>query len=324
MSENIFGENRLCALLGIEVPVLQGGMVWCSGWRLAAAVSQGGGLGILGSGSMHADYLQDSIRKVRAATSRPFGVNVPLLYNHSEECVAVCLSERVPVVVTSAGSPSRWTAELHAAGCKVGHVVANEKFTRKAEAAGVDFLIAEGFEAGGHNGAEELTTLVLTQLARRWTSLPLVSAGGYFDGVGLAAALTLGADGVQMGTRFACTVESSASEATKRYLLSLGDTGTRLVAKAVSPTRMACNEYCAKVVEMEREGASPEALAAYIGHGRTRQGLLEGNLTDGEVEIGQIVAALGDIPSAGEVVRAVAEECAARLRAMAGGGARRG
>lgn len=324
MSYDIFAGNRLCSLLGIEVPLLQGGMVWCSGWRLAAAVSRGGGLGILGAGSMHADYLQESIQKVRAATSKPFGVNVPLLYRHAEECIAVCVAERVPVVITSAGSPARWTGALRVAGCKVGHVVANEKFTRKAEAAGVDFLIAEGFEAGGHNGAEELTTLVLTQLARRWTTLPLVSAGGYFDGVGLAAALVLGADGVQMGTRFACTQESSASETTKRYILSLGDADTRLVAKGVSPTRMARNDYCSKIMEMEREGASSESIAAYIGRGRTRKGLLEGDLRDGEVEVGQIAAVLEDLPSASDVVRAVADACEAKFRGIGERGGHRG
>lgn len=323
MIENELKDNRLCALLRIEVPVVQGGMVWCSGWRLAAAVSQGGGLGVLGAGSMQGDFLQQSIQKVRAATAKPFGVNIPLLYKHAEECVAVCVAERVPVVITSAGDPSRWASTLRAAGCKVGHVVANENFTRKAETAGVDFVIAEGAEAGGHNGAEELTTLVLTQLARRWTALPLVSAGGYFDGFGLAAALVLGADGVQMGSRFACTQESSASDATKRYMLSLDDKGTRLVGRSLGPTRMARNAYCEKIMELESHGASREELLAYIGRGRTRRGLLEGDLAEGEVEAGQIVAALDDLPSASEVVCLVAEGCAARLRAMAKGGSQR-
>lgn len=320
MEKALFAGNRLCDLLGIRIPLLQGGMVWCSGWRLAAAVSSGGGLGVLGAGSMHADYLRESIKKVRAATSSPFGVNVPLLYKHAEACIAVCEEERVPVVVTSAGSPSKWTTRLHTAGCKVGHVVANEKFTRKAEAAGVDFLIAEGFEAGGHNGVEELTTLVLAQMARRWTSLPLVSAGGYFDGVGLAAALVLGADGVQMGTRFACTRESSASEATKEYLLALGDSSTQLVAKAVSPTRMVRNAYCEGIVKLEREGASREVLEEFMGKGRTRKGLLDGDLIAGEVEAGQIVAAIDDLPSAVDVVREVGAACVARLQEIAKGG----
>lgn len=320
MERVLFAGNRLCDLLGIRIPLLQGGMVWCSGWRLAAAVSSGGGLGVLGAGSMHADYLREAIKKVRAATSSPFGVNVPLLYKHAEACIAVCEEERVPVVVTSAGSPSTWTTRLHAAGCKVGHVVANEKFTRKAEAAGVDFLIAEGFEAGGHNGVEELTTLVLAQMARRWTSLPLVSAGGYFDGVGLAAALVLGADGVQMGTRFACTRESSASEATKEYLLTLGDSSTQLVAKVVSPTRMVRNAYCEGIVKLEREGASREVLEEFMGKGRTRKGLLDGDLIAGEVEAGQIVAAIDDLPSAVDVVREVGAACVARLQEIAKGG----
>lgn len=311
--DRMFSENRLCDLLGIEIPVLQGGMIWCSGWRLASAVSRGGGLGILGAGSMHADFLRESIVKVRAATDRPFGVNVPLLYKHAEECISVCIEERVPVVVTSAGSPSKWTSQLHAAGCRVGHAVANEKFTRKAEAAGVDFLIAEGFEAGGHNGAEELTTLVLTQLARQWTGLPLVSAGGYYDGVGLAAALVLGADGIQVGTRFACTQESSASEVTKQYLLRAREVGTHLVAKAVSPTRMMRNDYCLEVMRLEQCGASREALAEYIGKGRTRRGFIDGDLSQGEIEIGQIAAAFTDLPSAYDVVREMGSACAARL-----------
>ena len=284
----MFNNNRLCRLLGIQIPVIQGGMIWCSGWKLVAAVSDSGGLGVLGSGSMTADFLREQIQKVRQATSAPFGVNVPLLFSRVEECMQVCLDEHVPVLITSAGSPSTWTSKAHEAGMKVGHVVANVKFAQKAESAGVDFLIGEGVEAGGHNGLEELSTLVLTQLLAQSTHLPLVSAGGYATGKGLVAAMALGADGIQIGSRFACSVESSASDIYKNHLLKVGMLGTVLTSRGWGPTRVIRNAFSDELQALERNGASVDDQRQLIGTGRSRKGMLEGDLDQGELEIGQI------------------------------------
>ncbi|MGP1460518.1 MAG: NAD(P)H-dependent flavin oxidoreductase [Bacteroides sp.] len=298
----MFHKNRLCNLLGIQQPVIQGGMIWCSGWRLASAVSEHGGLGILGAGSMTSDFLREQIRKVRAATQAPFGVNVPLLFSRAEECMQVCIEEHVPVLITSAGSPAKWTATAHEHGMKVGHVVANVKFAEKAEAAGVDFLICEGVEAGGHNGLEELSTLVLTQLVRKATHLPLVSAGGYADGKGLAAALALGADGIQVGSRFACSVESSASDIYKHHLLKVGTLGTVLTSRGWGPTRVVPNTFVNELQGLERKGASPEEQREFIGTGRSRRGMMEGDLEQGELEIGQIAGLFTGVASVAEIM----------------------
>lgn len=312
----MFSKNRLCATLGIEYPVLQGGMVWCSGWRLAAAVSQAGGLGVLGSGSMTPELLREHIAKLREATDKPFGVNVPLLYSSAEECARICIEERVPVLITSAGSPSVWTAKAHDAGLKVGHVVANVRFAQKAESAGVDFIVAEGVEAGGHDGVEELTTLVLAQMVLPHVGIPVALAGGFRDGKGLAAALALGADGIQIGSRFACTVESSAHESFKQHLLEVGRIGTMLTGRGWGPTRMVRNAFCDELLKREYSGASQQDQLAFIGTGRARRGMFEGNLEEGELEIGQIAATFTDVPTVQQVfddIKATFQQALGRL-----------
>lgn len=319
--------NRICALLGLRYPIVQGGMVHCSGSALVAAVSGTGALGVLGAGSMYAERLAEEIEAVRRQTTAPFGVNVPLLYAHAEACLRVCIAARVPVVITSAGSPAKWTADLHRAGIVVGHVVANRKFTQKAEAAGVDFLVAEGFEAGGHNGVEALSTLVLTQLVRQWTDLPYLSAGGYCDGHGLCAALALGADGIQVGSRFACTVESSAHEATKRAYLEARSRGTAILMRTVQPTRVLRNAFAEQMLDMAQRGVPIQEQLDYLGKGRARRGIAEGDLEQGELEIGQIAAAFHDLPRAADVVAQMVaeyEESRSWLEAPRARGAREG
>ncbi|MGP1363289.1 MAG: NAD(P)H-dependent flavin oxidoreductase [Bacteroides sp.] len=304
----MFVDNRLCQLLGISLPIIQGGMIWCSGWQLVSAVSSEGGLGVLGSGSMTGEELRVQIRKVREKTSAPFGVNVPLLFSRAEECVQVCFEERIPVLITSAGSAGIWTERAHALGMKVGHVVANVKFATKAEAAGVDFLVCEGVEAGGHNGLEELSTLVLTQMLVGRIKVPLVSAGGYMNGYGLAAALALGADGIQMGSRFACTVESAAGQAYKQHLLRVGELGTVLTSHGWGPTRVVRNAFSDALQALERSGASVEAQREYIGTGRSRRGMVEGDLENGELEIGQIAGAFTDVLTVSRVMEQIVHD----------------
>ena len=300
--------NRICALLGLRYPIVQGGMVHCSGSALVSAVSEAGALGVLGAGSMYAEHLAEEIAAVRQRTQMPFGVNVPLLYAHAEACIEVCVAQHVPVVITSAGSPAKWTDTLHRAGIVVGHVVANRKFTLKAQEAGVDFLVAEGFEAGGHNGVEALSTMVLTQLVRQWTELPFLSAGGYCDGHGLCAALALGADGIQVGSRFACTVESAASERAKLAYLQTQERGTVILTRATQPTRVLRNPFAEQMLDMAQRGISEQEQLDYMGKGRARAGIAEGDLEQGELEIGQIAAVFHDLPSAAEVVARMVEE----------------
>ncbi len=282
--------NRLCELLGIQYPIISGGMVWCSGWRLASAVSEAGGLGLIGAGSMHPETLREHIQKCKAATQKPFGVNVPMLYPELDTIIDIILEERVPVVVTSAGNPKTYTGRLKAAGCKVLHVVASSKFAIKSQEAGVDAVIAEGFEAGGHNGREETTTMCLIPEVARKVTIPVVAAGGVSQGDSMAAAMALGADGVQIGTRFALTVESSASEEFKRLCRETGEGGTMLSLKAISPTRLIKNEFYQQVAEAEARGADAEEIRALQGKGRAKRGIFEGNLVDGMLEIGQCVS----------------------------------
>ena len=302
-SDHNTSQNRLTALFGIRYPIISGGMIWCSGWRLAAAVSEAGGLGLIGSGSMTPELLREHIRKCRAATHHPFGVNVPLMYRYADENMQVILDEEVPVVFTSAGSPKKWTATLHDAGCKVAHVVSSSTFARKCEEAGVDAVVAEGFEAGGHNGREETSTMVLIPQVRQATALPLVAAGGIATGSGMLAACALGAEGVQMGTRFALTQESSASEAFKQLCIGLHEGDTMLSLKRLSPTRLIRNGFYDQVAEAESRGATAEELLALIGTGRTRRGIFEGDTVNGELEIGQITSLIRDLPTAGEVIQ---------------------
>lgn len=300
--------NRVANLFGIRYPVVSGGMVWCSGWRLAAAVSEAGGLGLIGSGSMTPELLREHIRKCRNATDKPFGVNVPLMYRYAEQIMHVIADEGVPVVFTSAGNPKTWTGFLHDAGCKVAHVVSSSRFALKSRDAGVDAVVAEGFEAGGHNGREESTTMVLVPQVRGAIDIPLIAAGGIASGEGMAAAFALGAEGVQMGTRFALTQESSASDAFKRLCIGLDEGGTMLALKKLSPTRLVRNDFYDRVAEAESRGATAEELSELLGRGRSRLGIFEGDLSEGELEIGQIASFIRDLPTAGEVVGRVVGE----------------
>lgn len=273
--------------MGIKYPIIQGGMVWCSGWRLASAVSNAGGLGLLGAGSMHPETLREHIRKCQAATTKPFGVNIPLMYPEIETIMQIVADEKVRIVFTSAGSPKKWTGWLKERGITVVHVVSSSRFAVKAEEAGVDAIVAEGFEAGGHNGREETTTLCLIPAVRAVTSLPLIAAGGIATGRAMLAVRTLGAEGVQMGTRFALTAESSASEAFKNYCLQLEEGDTRLMLKKLSPVRLVRNKFRSDVEIAEARGASEEELRLLLGRGRAKLGMFEGNLEEGELEIGQ-------------------------------------
>lgn len=309
-------ENRITSLFGIRFPIVSGGMVWCSGWRLAAAVSRAGGLGLIGSGSMTPDLLREHIRKCRTAADRPFGVNVPLTYRYADAIMEVVIAERVPVVFTSAGSPRTWTARLHDAGCKVAHVVGSAAFALKCRDAGVDAVVAEGFEAGGHNAREETATMPLIPDVRQAGGLPLIAAGGIATGAGMLAAFALGAEGVQMGTRFALTRESSASEAFKQLCTGLGEGDTMLALKKLSPTRLVKNDFFRLVAEAEARGASADELLELIGSGRPRRGIFEGDLNGGELEIGQVAALVRDLPPAGEVVARTMAEYRERLRSL--------
>jgi len=289
-------ENRITKLFGIEHPIVAGGMVWCSGWRLATAVSNAGGLGLLGAGSMHPEVLREHIQKCKAATDKPFGVNFPLMYPEPEAVLQILAEEGVKIVFTSAGSPKKYTGWLHDHGMKVAHVVSSSLFAQKCEAAGVDAVVAEGFEAGGHNGREETTTMCLVPAVRRATSLPLLAAGGIASGRAMLAARALGAEGVQIGTRFALTQESSASEAYKQLGLSLQEGDTRLLLHKLAPTRLAKSTFKSKVEEMEAAGASADELRAFLGKGRAKLGIFEGNLEEGELEIGQVASQLNGRP----------------------------
>lgn len=292
--------------------------MWCSGWRLASAVSNAGGLGLIGAGSMNADLLREHIRKCKAATDKPFGVNVPLLYKHAEAMMEVIMEEKVPVVFTSAGSPKTWTGKLHTAGIKVAHVVASTKFALKCQEAGVDAVVAEGFEAGGHNGKEETTTMVLVPHVRQHIDLPLIAAGGIGTGAGMLAAFALGAEGVQIGTRFALTRESSASDRFKDLCAGLQEGDTMLSLKKVVPTRLIKNEFFRRVEEAENRGASAEEMKEILGFGRAKKGIFEGDLDEGELEIGQVAYLVRDIPTVQEVFDSLMAEYRERLGSLAG------
>lgn len=280
-------DNRITSLFGIKYPVIQGGMVWCSGWRLASAVSNCGGLGLLGAGSMHPEVLREHIRKTKGATGKPFGVNVPLMYPQMEDIMAIIVEEGVPVVFTSAGSPKKWTPFLKDKGIKVVQVVSNTLFAKKSEDAGVDAVVAEGFEAGGHNGREETSTMVLVPAVCDAVSLPVIAAGGIADRRQVAAAFALGAEGVQIGTRFALCAESSASDVFKQSCRNLPEGGTGLLLKKVSPTRLVDTPFSQKVRQMEDAGATKEELVSFMGKGRAKAGIFEGDLENGMFEIGQ-------------------------------------
>lgn len=293
--------NRITQLFGIKYPIIQGGMVWISGWRLAAAVSNAGGLGLLGAGSMHPETLVEHIRKMKAATSKPWGVNVPLMYPEIERLIDILISEGVKIVFTSAGSPKKFTALLHAAGIKVAHVVSSSKFAVKCEEAGVDAVVAEGFEAGGHNGREETTTLALIPQVSAATNLPLIAAGGIASGKAMLAAMALGAEGVQIGTLFALTQESSAAETFKQRCIALKEGDTMLCLKKISPTRMIKNTLFQQVAAAEDNGATADALREILGKAAAKRGIFEGDLEQGQLEIGQIASAINEVKTVGEV-----------------------
>ena len=294
--------NRVTELFGIKYPVIAGGMVWCSGWRLASAVSNAGGLGLLGAGSMHPETLIEHIDKMNAATSKPWGVNVPLMYPEIDRLMDILIRKGVKIVFTSAGSPKKYTDMLHQSGITVAHVVSSSKFAKKCEEAGVDAVVAEGFEAGGHNGREETTTMALIPQVREAVSLPLISAGGIGSGRAMLAAMALGAEGVQIGTLFAVSRESSASEAFKQLCVELGEDGTMLALKKISPTRLIKNELYAKIAEAESRGAEADELRQLLGRAASKRGIFEGDLTNGELEIGQIVSAIREVKPVAEIM----------------------
>ena len=301
-------KNRICELFGIDRPIVAGGMVWCSGWRLAAAVSNAGGLGLLGAGSMHPETLQEHIAQMKKATTKPWGVNVPLMYPEIDRLIDLLIAEGVKIVFTSAGSPKKYTAMLHAAGIKVAHVVSSSKFAKKCEEAGVDAVVAEGFEAGGHNGREDTTTLTLTPQVRRATTLPLIAAGGIGSGEAMLAVEALGAEGVQIGTLFALSEESSASEAFKQRCLQTEEGDTMLCLKKISPTRLVKNELYTKIAQAESEGASVETLRQLLGQAAAKRGIFEGDLDGGELEIGQIASAINEIVPVATIMKRLDEE----------------
>lgn len=300
--------NRICSLFGIRYPIISGGMVWCSGWRLASAVSNAGGLGLIGAGSMHPDTLREHIIRCKAATDKPFGVNVPLLYPEMDAIIQILLEEKVSIVFTSAGNPKKWTPLLKEHGIKVAHVVSSSKFAQKCEEAGVDAIIAEGFEAGGHNGREETTTLCLIPAVRQATSLPLIAAGGIASGMAIAATMALGAEGVQIGTRFALSTESSAHENFKNLCLNLCEGDTRLVLKQISPTRLVKSNFLDQVQKAESEGATVEDLKQLLGKGRAKKGMFEGNLHEGELEIGQIASTIHEMKPVKDIIKELIED----------------
>ena len=310
-------KNRITQLFGIKYPIIQAGMVWCSGWRLASAVSNAGGLGLIGAGSMYPDVLREHIQKCKQATDKPFGVNVPLMYPQVDELMAIIVEEKVPVVFTSAGNPRTWTKHLQDNGIKVVHVVSSSYFAQKSAEAGVDAIVAEGFEAGGHNGREETTTLVLLPQVTKAVEIPVIAAGGIATGAAMAASFAVGADGVQIGTRFALTTESSASDVFKERCLSLPEGETVLSLKKISPTRLIKNEFYNEVKEMEDRGASADEMRDLLGRGRAKKGIFEGDLVEGELEIGQVASLVKSIASSEEVVNEIINEYNATIEALA-------
>lgn len=301
-------ENRICKLFGIKYPIIQAGMVWCSGWRLASAVSNNGGLGLLGAGSMHPEVLREHIQKTKLATNQPFGVNVPLFYPELEAIMNIIAEEKVPVVFTSAGSPKKYTAWLKERGIIVAHVIASSSFALKCEEAGVDAIVAEGFEAGGHNGREETTTLALIPAVRRVSSLPLMAAGGIATGEAILAVFALGADGVQIGSRFAVSEESSAHPDFKKLVTGLNEGDTVLSLKKVAPVRLIKNEFYQAVNQLELQGVDGSELRALLGRGRAKKGMFEGDLVEGELEIGQVSSIIDEVLPVETIVKNLLQE----------------
>ncbi|MBX3164848.1 MAG: nitronate monooxygenase [Bacteroidetes bacterium] len=300
--------NRICKLFNIEKPIIQAGMIWCSGWELASAVSNAGGLGIIGSGSMYPDVLRTHIQKCKAATNKPLAVNVPLLYPNIEEHIKIIIEEGVKIVFTSAGNPKTWTSHLKQHGITVVHVVSAVKFALKCEEAGVDAIVAEGFEAGGHNGREETTTMVLIPQVRKAVKLPLIAAGGIGFGSQMAAAFALGAEAVQIGSRFIATPESSGHQNFKDTIIKAKEGDTQLTLKQLTPVRLIKNKFFNEVDAAEKRGATSEELTTLLGKARAKKGMFEGDLNEGELEVGQVSGAISEIKPAVEVVNEIYDE----------------
>ena len=302
-------ENRITKLFGIQYPIIQGGMVWCSGWRLAAAMSNAGGLGLLGAGSMHPETLVEHIHKLKAATNKPWGVNVPLMYPEIDRLMQILVDEQVRIVFTSAGSPKKYTAFLHEAGITVVHVVPSSKLAIKCEQAGVDAIVAEGFEAGGHNGKEETTTLSLIPAVCQAVQLPVIAAGGIACGQQVLAAMAMGAEGVQMGTVFALSAESSASDAFKQRCIAAGEGGTMLCLKALSPTRLVRNALYDRIAKAEAEGQNDaEQLRQILGTAAAKRGIFEGDIDNGELEIGQSAAYVKEVLPTAVIMQQIVQQ----------------
>jgi len=297
--------NRIKALFKIEYPLIQGGMIWVSGWRLAAAVSNAGGLGLIGAGSMYPAVLREHIRKIKAATQKPFGVNVPLLYADLEEILQIIVDEQVPIVFTSAGNPKKWTNFLKTNGITVAHVVSSVKFAVKAQEAGVDAIVAEGFEAGGHNGREETTTLTLIPAVRQVVDIPLIAAGGIATGKQMLATMILGAEAVQIGSRFVASEESSAHQNFKQAVLETADGDTILTLKELAPVRLIKNAFYQKLQKLYQTCPDTEQIKQLLGRGRAKSGMFEGDLNEGELEIGQVASIINDVKPAGDIVREI-------------------
>ena len=305
MSES---HNRICQLFDIQYPLVQAGMIWCSGWELAAAVSNAGGLGIIGSGSMYPEILEEQVIKCKQATNKPFAVNLPMLYPDIDKHIQTIIKHKVPIVFTSAGNPKTWTKHLQDHGIKVVHVVSSVKFALKAQDAGVDAIVAEGFEAGGHNGRDETTTFSLTPMVKAAIDIPLIAAGGIGTGRGMLAAMNLGADAVQVGRRFVTSTESSAHENFKQYIIASEEGDTMLTLKELTPVRLLKNEFYTQLQSAYQDGADKEKLTEILGRGRAKKGMFEGDLIEGELEIGQIAGLIEKIMPAGEIVQEMMNE----------------
>ncbi len=301
-------QNKITSLFGIKYPIIQAGMIWCSGWRLASSVSNSGGLGIIGSGSMYPDVLEEHVVKCKQATNNPFAVNLPMLYPDIDKHIETIIKHKVPIVFTSAGNPKTWTSHLKSHGIKVVHVVSSVKFALKSEAAGVDAVVAEGFEAGGHNGRDETTTLCLIPQVAKEVNIPLIAAGGIATGRAMLAALNLGADGVQIGSRFVASVESSAHDAFKNEVIESKEGDTILTLKELTPVRLIKNEFYDSIEEAYKNGADSSELKTLLGRGRAKKGMFEGNIKDGELEIGQISGLINEIKPAAQIVNEIVSE----------------
>ncbi|WP_411031736.1 NAD(P)H-dependent flavin oxidoreductase [Spongiimicrobium sp. 3-5] len=301
-------QNRITHLFNIQYPIIQAGMVWASGWRLASAVSNAGGLGIIGAGSMYPDVLREHIQKCKQACNKPFAVNVPMLYPNLEEIMEILVQQEVKIVFTSAGNPKIWTPYLKENGISVVHVVSSVKFAMKAQDAGVDAVVAEGFEAGGHNGREETTTMALIPAVKEKISIPLIAAGGIASGRSMLAAMILGADGVQVGSRFVASYEASSHELFKQMVVDAGEGDTQLTLKELTPVRLLKNKFFEDVMQAYAEGASKDQLTELLGRARAKRGMFEGDMEEGELEIGQVAALIHDIKPAAKIVSDMVEE----------------